>query len=131
MNNRFKFRAFDEQNKIMHNDFQFIKSGDDGNDWILFTSDKQPISDYDTWIKNPYFQQQLKIMQFTGFKDKNRIEIYEGDFCANEDRIGYIRFDYGWAIDFGTHSHDMPPYYCERLVVIGNVYENPELLMNK
>lgn len=30
-----KFRAWDEQNKVMHNDFQFIKSGDSGNDWIF------------------------------------------------------------------------------------------------
>lgn len=40
-----RFRAWDEQNKIMHNDFQFIKSGDEGNDWIVFTSDKQTLQD--------------------------------------------------------------------------------------
>lgn len=39
-----KFRAFDEGNKIMHYDFQFIKSGDEGNDWIIFTSDKNKLS---------------------------------------------------------------------------------------
>ena len=76
---QFKFRAWDEKNKVMHYDFQFIKSGEEGNDWILFVSDKQPISNYEGWLKNPYFQQQLKIMQWIGKRDKNDVEIYEGD----------------------------------------------------
>lgn len=36
MEREIKFRAWDENNEVMHNDFQFIKSGNDGNDWILF-----------------------------------------------------------------------------------------------
>lgn len=39
-----KLRAWDEQNKVMHHDFQFIKSGNDGNDWIVFSSDKQKLT---------------------------------------------------------------------------------------
>ena len=48
MQDRFKMRAWDECNKIMHYDFQFIKSGDNGNDWIIFQSDKQEL-DFDNF----------------------------------------------------------------------------------
>jgi uncharacterized phage protein (TIGR01671 family) len=70
------------------------------------------------------------LMQFTGLLDKNGKEIYEGDVCINinTNNKGFVRFDYGWAIDYNNHSHDMPQYYCEHLEIIGNIHENPELL---
>ena len=71
-----KFRVWDEQNKIMHNEVEFIRSGTDGDDWILFKSDKQKL-EYGNVLNNPYFQQQIKVMQYTGLKDKNDVEIYE------------------------------------------------------
>lgn len=73
-------------------------------------------------------------MQFTGLHDKNGREIYEGDVCRFDVReggvgepayhglIGKVGFSFGcYTIgDFSSH-------YCN-LEVIGNVYENPELL---
>jgi hypothetical protein len=111
-----KFRAFDEGNKIMHYDFQFIKSGDEGNDWIIFTSDKNKLSDKTSPLQNPYFSQQLKIMQYTGLKDSTQFneltkeeqedwlkgnkqedwkgkEIFEGDIVD-------IQFDEGYSDDY-------------------------------
>lgn len=149
MEREIKLRAWDEINKIMHYNFQFVKSGDEGNDWIIFISDKQPI-DY-SWDKNPYFSQQLKITQFTGLLDKNGKEIYEGDILNIEDceliivnnhspngpdekmidSIVTVFYE-GCSFCF-THPNSntsCPIDYDEmgKIEVIGNLYENPELL---
>ena len=143
MNRQLKFRAWDEGNHTMHNNFQFIKSGDEGNDWIIFISDRQPL-DVTVGIpplENPYFQQQLKIMQFTGLLDKNGKEIYEGDVvrihtgwggdCLYPTVDAEIRFD---APEYYAHNMGendglvMQDFNWNEIEVIGNIYEHPELL---
>ena len=131
MNRQLKFRAWDEGNHTMHNNFQFIKSGDEGNDWIIFISDRQPL-DVTVGIpplENPYFQQQLKIMQFTGLKDKNDKEIYEGDIIR-----GYIANDLDNKVttrvywDASANRSGWSIALTHELEIVGNIYENPELL---
>ena len=86
--------------------------------------------------------------QFTGLHDKNGKEIYEGDivkinahsydFGFEKDRIGEIRFIEGC---FGFYKQLSEKEYLfnelstefgygelEHYEVIGNIYENPELL---
>ncbi len=65
------------------------------------------------------------LMQFTGLKDKNGKEIYEGDIVKDQDGI----------IDSVEFSDAMFSYNIFALVaksylpeVIGNIYENPDLL---
>jgi uncharacterized phage protein (TIGR01671 family) len=141
-----KFRGWDEGNKIMHNDFQLIRSGEDGNDWIIFTSDKQTLKDKQHPLENPYFQQQLKIMQFTGLKDENDREVYEGDivqkwhynekeWIATVKHVDYIDSqmdDYKGKDVSGfylcNNDWDYPNEEFGNIEVIGNIYENPELL---
>ena len=128
-----KFRAFDEQNLVMHNDFRFIKSGEDGNDWIVFTSDKQLLTDTPHPFDNPYFQQQLKVMQFTGLKDINGVEIYEGDICIwyinNLERLGEVYY-HDQSFEMRSPSLGYIGWDANRgeIEVIGNIYQNPELL---
>ena len=116
-----KFRAWDEQNKLMHHDFQFIKSGNDGNDWIVFTSDKQKLTDEPHPLNNPYFQQQLVIMENVGIYD-----IYEGDI-VDFGGLGVVKYD---EDRFYVDSGNIHTRVSKQHKVIGNIYENPELLQD-
>lgn len=128
-----RFRAWDEGNKVMHHDFQWISSGDEGNDWIIFISDKYPLENHKTnpFVNpSPYFAQQFKIMQDTGLKDKNDKEIYEGDIVrGTEDNEHQGQSNVFWG-----EYWDLQPFSylgCRDMnmfEVIGNIYENPELL---
>jgi hypothetical protein len=130
-----KFRAFDEGNKVMHFDFQFMRSGSDGNDWILFKSDKnKEISD---WYNNPYFAQQIKIMQYTGLKDTNGKEIYEGDiikYMGFEVLDGkQIRPTRHFTISSENFIRGCYALFClmdcnGTCEVIGNIHENSDLI---
>lgn len=73
---------------------------------------------------------QFEVMQFTGLKDKNGKEIYEGDVLAHADgRLSSIEYDAPHFI-LRHHPEGGSDFPSERnvFVVIGNIYENPELI---
>ncbi|PZM86351.1 hypothetical protein DLH72_01285 [Candidatus Gracilibacteria bacterium] len=73
----------------------------------------------------------LELMQYTGLKDKNGKEIYEGDIL----QIGLRKYEVIWEDGFYRlfdRKAEAKEKYCslnlKDLKIIGNIYENPELI---
>ena len=75
----------------------------------------------------------FELMQFTGLKDKNGKEIYEGDICRAPHDFGPGGFhERQFTVKFDLASGYQWNYWdIHDLEVIGNIYENPELLEEK
>lgn len=73
---------------------------------------------------------EFKLMQFTGLKDKNGKEIYEGDIVrhATDEGIYKVIFEDGGFYVKNLFEYDFQTINEYPLEVIGNIYENPELL---
>lgn len=137
-----KFRAWDEQEKGMIAVTSLDLSG--GQDEFIscygyFIDDKEQVRTIFHFLNPP-------IMQFTGLKDKNGKEIYEGDilgdtscpddqyilgkvaYCETPDCIYAGQFMLQDKDGYSTDWDGVEPEHWHIYEVIGNIYENPELL---
>ena len=131
-----KFRAWDKDSKVMR-EIQHLVWAED-NLIVHCPPRGHEFSEWFTVILNGW---EYQLMQSTGLKDKNGVEIYEGDilklnaiFLAPNDKIGYLEYSpkYGYSIIFEGNRLYRQEYWAStnklNYEVIGNIYENPELL---
>jgi len=129
-----KFRAWDSIRKTMVYQPQIMKITGDGQNWRYAAS----VESHEAWPT---------IMQYTGLKDKNGKEIYEGDIVRTpwlsidglnvyDDWIMvYSEENAGFQLQSKENSEylESPTVYRipDDYEVIGNIWEHPELLENQ
>jgi len=115
-----KFRAWSVHNKAM-----YPQAGEGGVATFAINPDGTTQT-YGIYTK-------LELMQYTGLKDKNDKEIYEGDiihwkFMPTTINAQVI-FELGrFVLDYPNNGDSYIPANSEEVEVIGNIYENKELL---
>lgn len=143
-----KFRAWDKQSKRMIVDKQdFIP--------LIVTSAGvfRLSATHDDALYSLVEPERFELMQYTGIKDKNGIEIYEGDIVrltyircegggwkSNSKEQGEVYFDSTWGVKFDckdmtqrtadTHWKVKAGSFDDAIdvEVVGNIHQKPELL---
>ena len=134
MKREIKFRAWSDNAKTMLKDITPVD---------LFEGGMREQDDCSRYINETasglqWDIREMVLMQYTGLQDKNGVEIYEGDIvayrqlryktvrCIVEYHSNYFALR---KVDRDQHSFvTYAPMSCK---VIGNIYENPELLNNQ
>jgi hypothetical protein len=73
----------------------------------------------------------IALMQYTGLQDKHGVDIYEGDIVRHSGTPGEPAMQVHWQGNYAAWhaSHNaLTKAFTDSCKVIGNIYENPELL---
>lgn len=129
-----KFRAWDSNNGVMCCVLVIDGWGNDNcGKFSILGRDSQ-----NGMYKSLYVD---RLMQFIGAKDKNGVEIYEGDIIRPQSGKYGTDFEIKWSpilcgftamqIESGHPSPQLNQETMCHFEVVGNIYENPELVSNE
>lgn len=116
-----KFRVWDKQEQeMLYSDSELIKNFDIFSGW-WFEEGKESVD-----------RERMVLMQFIGLKDKRGNDIYEGDIITFYDDGSFycVQYDGGNA-EFNcgeTHNNPLVKHNEDGFEIVGNLYENSNLL---
>lgn len=140
MNRQIKFRVWDNEKKIWldKTDFCIYEGGAQeveigGTEYLYNGSSYNPLKFVENDLGGLYCNRNLIIQQYTGLTDKNNKEIYEGDIIeqnfGEKSSRGFVKFSKGSFRVIWPHQpyDDLGYMLTEYIIVVGNVFDNPEI----
>jgi len=130
-----KFRVWDKNDKRIFIDPQMIDFYNKKIGYMQYQTEYMPDTSYSIPVGFEEFEYS-ELMEWTGLYDKNNEEIYEGDilFESFGERYYKVVFKNGsfraeFEEDFEEHSFDLIDVVAQGCKVVGNIYENSELIV--
>ena len=123
-----EFRAWDKKRKKMVNVYTLII----GNEKISYEV-KEIFGNYAANYLQTIDIEQCELMQYTGVRDKNGVKIFECDIVKFDNKLYKVIWDndecrFGLTNNVENTLLLLTSWRMQKLEVIGNIYENPELL---
>ena len=132
-----EFRAWNGKEMVYDfaviNGKAFIQENPKTSNRIIADIDGKERTFYDDWAT--YMPKDWALMQYTCLNDKSGVKIFEGDIlstdCDDNSFFYVIFFEGSYCLEYKGNTQGRSPISEKRthgLVVVGNIYENHELI---